>query len=372
MKTERYDRQIILHGFGEEAQFRLSAARVLVIGAGGLGCPILQYLVAAGTGHIGIVDDDTIALSNLQRQILFSTADVGKLKTIVAVQRLQEMNPEIEIKPFNLRIQKNNILDLLKAYDIIIDGTDNFDSRYLINDACTLLKKPLIFAAVSGYEGQLAIFNVKDHQGKATNYRDIFPVSPQAGEIPNCAENGVLGVVPGIIGAMAAAEAIKMITGIGKPLINILLHYNLLNQEQYQMHITPATDYTLPTTEDDFLKMNNHHDLESPSTYIEVDAIQMHALQQLPSTLLIDVRERHEVPVLDPVTYIKVPMSEFDTFLNTDIQEENILLLCQHGIRSVAAAEALQEKYGHSKKIYSLKGGIVKWRDHFLTPSNER
>jgi molybdopterin/thiamine biosynthesis adenylyltransferase/rhodanese-related sulfurtransferase len=352
MKAERYDRQIILRGFGEEAQSRLSAARVLVIGAGGLGCPILQYLAASGTGHIGIVDD-------------FSTADIGKLKTIVATERLQEMNPEIEIKPYALRIQKSNILDLLKTYDIIIDGTDNFDSRYLINDACALLKKPLIFAAVSGYEGQLAIFNVKDDQGKATNYRDIFPVPPKAGEIPNCAENGVLGVLPGIIGTMAAAETIKLITGIGKPLVNTLLHYNLLNQEQYQMQITSATDYTLAITEDDFLNSNDHPDFESSASYIEIDAIQMRTLQQLPSTLLIDVRERHEFPVLDPATYIKVPMSEFNAFLNTDIQEENILLLCQHGIRSVAAAEALQEKYGHSKKIYSLKGGIVKWRDHF-------
>ena len=180
MKTERYDRQIILEGFGEEAQSLLSTARVLVVGAGGLGCPILQYLVAAGIGHIGIADNDTIALSNLQRQILFSTADVGKLKTVVAAERLQEMNPEIESKPHTLRLQKSNILDLLKMYDLIIDGTDNFDSRYLINDACTLLKKPLIFAAVSGYEGQLAIFNVQDDQGKATNYRDIFPIPPQA------------------------------------------------------------------------------------------------------------------------------------------------------------------------------------------------
>lgn len=366
METERYNRQIILNGFGEAAQLKLSGAKVLVIGAGGLGCPALQYLVAAGLGHIGIVDDDIIALSNLHRQILFSTADLHKLKVDIAAKRLQEMNPGTEIIPYPLRLEKSNILDILEGYDLILDGTDNFQSRYLINDACALLGKPVIFAAVSGYEGQLAIFNMRDEEHQCANYRDLFPIPPEPGEIPNCAEGGVLGVLPGIIGTMAAAEIIKLITGIGKPLINKLLYYNLLNNEQYEMSISPAHDYTLPKSKTDFLNMEYEYSRDVAKGYIEIDAPQLISLQQEASTLIIDVRERHEVPVLDHEIFNKIPMSEFDAFLKTDITAENIVLICQHGIRSVAAAEALQEKYGCAKKIYSLKGGIVKWSAHFL------
>lgn len=366
MERERYNRQVILKGFGEASQLLLSKAKVLVIGAGGLGCPALQYLAAAGVGHIGIADNDTIALSNLHRQVLFSTGDIGKLKVNIATRRLQEMNPEIEIIPHPVHIQKNNVLDLLRKYDFIIDGTDNFETRYLINDVCALWNKPLIFAAVSGYEGQLAIFNVPDQQHQQTNYRDLFPLPPQAGEIANCAENGVLGVLPGVIGTMAAAETIKLITGIGKPLINKLLHYNLLSMEQYEMNISPGHDYILPKTENDFLTMKYPGSCELAQAYSEIDFEQLTALQQKSSTLIIDVRERNEVPVLGSQIYQKVPMSEFSAFLKTEVQAENLIFICQHGIRSVAAAEALHEKYGNTKKIYSLKGGIAKWRDHFL------
>lgn len=372
MEAERYNRQIILNGFGKAAQLKLSGAKVLVIGAGGLGCPALQYLAAAGLGHIGIVDDDIIALSNLHRQVLFSTADIHQLKVEIAAKKLQEMNPGIEIIPYPLRLEKNNILDILEGYDIVLDGTDNFQSRYLINDACALLGKPLIFAAVSGYEGQLAIFNTRDEKQQCSNYRDLFPIPPEPGEIPNCAEAGVLGVLPGIIGTMAAAETIKLISGIGKPLINKLLHYNLLTNEQYEMSINTAHDYTLPKTKTDFLNMEYGYSHNLAKGYIEIDAPQLVSLQQGVSTLIIDVRERHEVPVLDTGIFNKIPMSEFHTFLKTDIAAENIVLICQHGIRSVAAAEALLEKYGCAKKIYSLKGGIVKWRDHFLKASHER
>jgi molybdopterin/thiamine biosynthesis adenylyltransferase/rhodanese-related sulfurtransferase len=366
MSAERYNRQIILKGFGEEAQQQLLKAKVLVIGAGGLGCPALQYLAAAGVGHIGIVDDDTISLSNLHRQILFTTADIGKLKAEVAAKRLQEMNTQIGIIRHPIRLQQNNILDIISRYDFILDGTDNFESRYLINDACALLNKPLIFAAVAGFEGQLAIFNTPGQLSLSTNYRDLFPIPPLKGEIPNCAENGIIGVLPGIIGAMAAAETIKLIAKIGKPLTNKILNYNLLTQEQYTINISHGSDYTLPQTVDEFLNMEYQDTGEGPQGYIEIDASELVKLQQTESTILIDVRERHEVPVLDKQIYTQVPMSEFGAFLNKEFYQKQVVLICQHGIRSVAAAEALQEKYGDAKKIYSLKGGIVKWRDHFL------
>lgn len=366
MSAERYNRQLILKGFGEEAQQQLLKAKVLVIGAGGLGCPALQYLAAAGIGHIGIVDDDTISLSNLHRQILFTTADIGKLKVEVAAKRLQEMNTQIGIIRHPIRLQQNNILDIISRYDYILDGTDNFESRYLINDACALLNKPLIFAAVAGFEGQLAIFNVPDHLTPSTNYRDLFPIPPDKGEIPNCAENGVIGVLPGIIGSMAAAEIIKLVAKIGQPLTNKILNYNLLTQEQYTINISNGSDYTLPRTVDEFLNMDYQDTSEGPQGYIEIDASELVKMQQAESTILIDVRERHEVPVLDKQIYTQVPMSEFGAFLSKEFYQKHVVLICQHGIRSVAAAEALQEKYGAAKKIYSLKGGIVKWRDHFL------
>lgn len=370
MDTERYNRQLILKGFGEEAQQKLSEANVLVIGVGGLGCPALQYLAAAGVGKIGLVDGDIISLSNLHRQLLFTTADVGKLKVEVAIQRLSAINHEVELKVYPKIITQNNALEIFAEYDLIIDGTDNFESRYLINDACALLKKPLIFASVSGFEGQLAVFNVESEDGKKTNYRDLFPIQPNLGEIPNCAENGILGVLPGVIGTMMAIEAIKLITGIGKPLINKILNYNLLNQQFYEITITssPAGIYKLPANEHEFLKMSYYKESKS-NQVLEIDIKELENLQKKDSIIIIDVRETYEIPALNPLQYKQVPMSVFKSFLDQDIKEENIVLLCQHGIRSLAAAEFLHEKYGDKKNIYSLKGGIIRWKNYFIDAS---
>lgn len=372
MNAERYDRQLILNGFGEKAQQKLAQAKVLVIGAGGLGCPALQYLVASGVGYIGIIDGDTVSLSNLHRQILFSTADIGKLKVEVAAANLTKLNPEIKIKAHPGQISANNILSVLKDYEYIVDGTDNFESRYLISDACALLQKPLLFAAVSGFEGQLAIFNVKDEQGKTTNYRDIFPIPPTKGEIPNCAENGVLGVLPGIMGTMQAAETIKLITGIGTPLINKILNYNLLNQQFYEISVSPSPPgtYVLPLTEKDFLKLNTQTGTDQKlNQVLEIGIKELEALLKEPSLLIIDVREKDEMPQLDQTIYSKAPMSDFENFLKKDITAEHIVVLCQHGIRSLAAAEFLHEKYASAKHIYSLKGGIIRWKNFFTTTS---
>lgn len=354
METERYHRQTILEGFGEIAQAKLAMAKVLVIGAGGIGCPALQYLAAAGIGQLGLADDDTVELSNLQRQILYATADIGKQKARIASQRLREMNPEIKIIAHTDKIVSGNILEILSVYDVILDGSDNFNTRYLVNDTCAKLKKPLIFAAVSGYEGQLAIFNSTDENNITTNYRDIFPVQPSPGEIPNCEQNGVLGVLPGIIGSMAAAETIKFITGIGTPLLNKLLHYNLLTNQQYEMNIMPGSGYSLDQ-------------LELPQAAItEIGAEELNAMMAQPSTIFVDVREKNEVPRLNPDTFREIPMSVFDKLLQGEIPEKHIVLVCQHGIRSIAAAEALQEKYGNTRHIYSLKGGIARWRNYFI------
>jgi len=370
MDRGRYHRQLILDGFGTTAQDKLLNSNVLVIGAGGLGCPALQYLTAAGIGRIGLADGDVVSLSNLHRQVLFATADIGKLKTDVATERLAAINPEVFIQSYPFFVTRNNILELIADYDVVIDATDNFESRYLINDACVLLKKPLIFAAVSGYEGQLAIFNLADENGITTNYRDLFPVPPAKGEIPNCSENGVIGVLPGIIGTMQAAEAIKIITGIGKPLKNKILNYNLLEQSFYEIEVTPApaNSYVLPKDSSSFLKMNfGNQKADIKKSVIEIDINELEDIRQKENTLLIDVRESHEVPQLNRGEFKQFPMSALQNLLNEEIVEDHIILICQHGIRSLSAAEYLHEKYGNEKNIYSLKGGIARWKNFFTS-----
>lgn len=251
----RYQRQITLSEFGSQAQEKMAKAKVLVIGAGGLGCPALQYLVAAGVGHIGIADFDIIHLSNLHRQILFGQDDIGKKKVLVAKEKLTQLNNLVQIETYDVQWQQVHCLQYFPLYDIIIDATDNFASRYLINDACVLLGKPLVFGAVNKFEGQLAVFNSSK---EACNYRDIFPLPPSNNEVANCATAGVLGVLPGIIGAMQATEAIKLITGMGKVLENQLLHYNALNQSNYTVKISKNTAVLeqIPSSLEAFLKTN--------------------------------------------------------------------------------------------------------------------
>ena len=229
IQYERYQRQLILKGFGVEAQSKLKAARVLVIGAGGLGCPIMQYLVAAGVGHIGIADHDTVSVSNLHRQILFGQEDVGRPKVEVVKLKMNVLNQDAVIETWQEKWTPSLCLAQFPLFDIIVDATDNFASRYMINDACVLLGKPLVFGAVSQFEGQVAVFNhVLENGNHSVNYRDLFPEPPASGEVLNCAEGGVLGVLPGMIGAMQATEVIKLITGLGKPLVNRLWNYNAL------------------------------------------------------------------------------------------------------------------------------------------------
>lgn len=253
----RYQRQITLQGFGIEAQEKLTNAKVLVVGAGGLGCPILQYLVAAGVGHIGIVDKDQVTLSNLNRQILFGQDDVGQNKANIAAVKLASLNDLVKIEAFQQNCDQVFAIDHFPNYDIIVDATDNFATRYLINDACVLLDKPLVFGAVSQFEGQVAVFNVlKD--GYALNYRDLFPVPPKEGEVLSCADGGVLGVLPGIIGVMQAIEVIKLIAGIGNVLANQMLIYNALKNTNYTMQVEKHQDSFkhMPTSIEDFMKIN--------------------------------------------------------------------------------------------------------------------
>lgn len=364
---ERYSRQLMLKGFGELAQQKLADAKVLVIGAGGLSCPALQYLTAAGIGCIGIADADTVSLSNLHRQTLYATEDVGLYKVIVAKTKLVKINPAINIIPYRLNIDNSNALDIIEGYDIVLDGTDNFATRYLINDACVILGKPLVFGAVSQYQGQLTVFNWADKKGVVTNYRDIFPVPPKKGEVANCAEAGVLGVLPGIIGTMQAAEVIKLITGIGKPSVNKLLTYNVLNNTIYEVEIIPAKNESLqPLNKKDFLLMDYNSFCDVTQKYItDIDANQFRLLSALPDTLVIDVREIGELPLIDTIPNLQIPMTVFLENIK-NVSQKRIILFCQHGIRSIYAGEMIQEIFGNIKEVYSLKGGISRWSNELL------
>jgi adenylyltransferase/sulfurtransferase len=233
MNYDRYNRQIILPNFGTEAQEKLSQAKVLVVGAGGLGCPVLQFLTAAGVGNLGIVDFDTVTISNLQRQILFDESSAGRNKAIAAKEKLQQLNSEITITAFPEKITPQNALNLLENYDIAVGCTDNFQSRYLLNDACCSLDKPLVYGAIYQYEGQVSVFNV-EQEGIKTNYRDLFPQLPRPENTPNPNQLGVLGTLTGIIGTLQAQEVIKLITGIGDVLAGKLLMFNILT---YQIRI---------------------------------------------------------------------------------------------------------------------------------------
>ncbi|MGE5108941.1 MAG: molybdopterin-synthase adenylyltransferase MoeB [Sphingobacteriales bacterium] len=361
---ERYQRQVILKNFGEAGQQKLLQAKVLVIGAGGLGCPVLQYLAAAGMGTIGIVDDDVVSLSNLHRQILYSVNDIGLLKAEMAAKVLRKLNPGIKIISYPERLTNQNALTILDAYDIIIDGTDNFSSRYMINDACVLLNKPLVYGAISQYEGQVAIFNCKKNEtDEAVNYRDLFPNPPKENEVMNCAEAGVLGVLPGIIGTMQANETIKLVTGIGIPLINRLLTYNALNNQLCELKLSSREETCLliPGSGEAFKEMDYDWLCGSIVEKYEIDANLFDDLLSTGDIDVIDVREAGEVPAIEEFIFHHIPLKLLQENISL-IKSNTVVTICQSGVRSLQAAKQLTIIFGTSKKIYSLRGGIVQWK----------
>ncbi len=389
--SERYNRQLILRGFGIAAQEKLAKAGVLVIGAGGLGCPALQYLAAAGIGRIGIVDDDEVSISNLHRQILYTSDDIGRPKAHIAAARLSRMNPGISIFPYSVRLDNNNALQLIRQYDYVLDGSDNFATRYLVNDACMLLNKPLVFGAVSEFSGQVAVFNSVNEPGPhmKLNYRDLFPVAPADGEVLNCAEAGVLGVLPGIIGTMQAAELIKLITGIGTTLTGRLRNIDLLSGETYEIELTHNDAYQLPEDEEAFRateygfwcsgagahnktgKDDAFNGTVASSMIREIDADQFESLLKDDSIIAIDVREAGEEPTLIGYTYLRLPISSFAESAD-HLKGERFLLFCQSGKRSLQVARMLQASLGSEAEIYSLKGGLGQFSEQtFLTFAHE-
>ncbi|MBS4073275.1 MAG: HesA/MoeB/ThiF family protein [Algoriphagus sp.] len=346
----RFDRQYILNGFGIDGQKKLRNASVLMVGAGGLGCPALLYLAAAGVGRIGVIDGDIVNVTNLNRQVLFGEKDLGKNKAEQAVRHFQEKYSDItwEIFPEFLTVQ--NAQELIADYDLVIDGTDNFPTRYLVNDACLLHGKPFVFGAIYQHEGQVSVFNLGE---EGCNYRDVHPEMPGPNEIPNCAETGVLGVLPGIIGNLMALEAIKVLSGFGEPLKNRMLYFNSLTSQTYEVELMPKKSSSAPES---WAVLENTDYQQACGAVKEMtwkDA--MGKMNQ--NVAFVDVRELDELPPLVCTGLMKIPMSVLDSQLDKLEDAEQILIFCQSGMRSQKAAQVLSETYP-DKAIFSIKGGI--------------
>lgn len=350
---ERYTRQMILPGFGAAAQQRLQDAKVLVVGAGGLGCPALQYLAGAGVGNIGIIDGDRVSLSNLHRQVLFSEKDIGANKATVAAERLRQLNKDILIHAMPYAITHANACNLIEQYDMVLDGTDNFTARYTINDACVLVDRPFVYGAVSRYEGQLSFFN-HPKAVKRFTYRDLFPVAPAAHEIPSCEEAGVIGVLPGIIGNLQAAEVIKYITGLGETLHGRLLTFDLLHGNFYEMELRKQ-DVVPKIDRESFEQMEDAAYCDTDEDIPEISIAKFKELKKAGNIFVLDVRERHEYPAID-FADAQIPMSELQYAMD-GLPDREIYIICHQGIRSVYAGQLIRARRGLT--VYSVKGGLT-------------
>ncbi|MGB3064144.1 ThiF family adenylyltransferase [Sphingobacterium thalpophilum] len=359
MTDDRYSRHYALKGFGKVAQMKLQQAAVLVVGAGGLGCPALQYLVASGIGTLGIVDHDSVDISNLHRQVLYDSDNVGHPKAEVAAAKLRRQNPDVTIYTYSYMLQPQNATSLLGPYDIVIDCTDNFATRYLLCDACRLLDKPLIFGAIYQYEGQLAVFNVADDNGLKATYRHLFPSPPDPLEAPDCNTAGVLGVLPGLIGTLQATEAIKLLTGIGTVLSNQLMTINILDNSSYTVTIPNdlPDDNSYPTTLEGLEKFKYDHFCTAIDQQVQsLRAEQLVSHWHAEDVLLIDVREAVEVPEL-PVDHIRIPLAELPRQLDRLVRPK-LVFICQSGKRSLAAAQFVAAQDHQDHQIFNLEGGI--------------
>ena len=338
----RYSCQMLLPGFGNSGQELIKNAKVLIIGAGGLGCPVAQYLVASGVGHLGIVDFDLVSLSNLHRQILYSHEDLNKEKAVIAASRLSKQNPFIEIVPFTIKITKENVFSIVSNYDIIVDCSDNFETRYLLNDACVIQKKPLIFGAIYQFEGHVAAWNLPNPDGtRSPNYRDLFPKLNDA-IIPNCATGGVLSPLAGIIGSIQANEVLKYITHTGLSLAGKLLIFDSFNLdfEIIEIGTTTKTAITeLPLEE-------------------SINSISFKTLNEKYENnyYLIDVRSNDERNQ-NNIGGIHIPLNLLEQNIEKIPKDEILVFYCASGIRSAHAVSVFKKKYPNSI-VFSLKDGL--------------
>jgi sulfur-carrier protein adenylyltransferase/sulfurtransferase len=365
----RYNRHIIIPGFGEEAQLKLKAAKVLVVGSGGLGSPVLLYLTAAGVGTIGIVDYDVVDDSNLQRQVLFDISEIGKPKVEAAKRRLESLNPYVKIKLHNTHFNSENALDIIKEYDVVADGTDNFPTRYLVNDATLMLDKPNVYASIFQFDGQVSVFNFVNRLGeRGPNYRDLYPTPPPPGLVPSCAEGGVLGVLPGIIGSLQALEVIKVITGVGEPLSGRFYTFDALNFESRTFNIKRRDDNPVNGKNPTINELIDYEQFcgvraveEKPIKEISVKELHRWQLEGK-KFKLIDVREPLEYKIVQ-IGGELIPVGTILSHADHIPRDIEVVIHCKTGIRSSKAIRELEEKLGFTN-LYNLKGGILEYIEY--------
>ena len=355
---QRYSRHLALREIGVVGQEKLKAARVLVIGAGGLGSPAALYLAACGVGTLGIVDNDRVDISNLQRQVLYDAGSVGHPKAAMARQRLQALNPEIRLTAHDVELCAANVRDLVAGYDIVLDGTDRFSTRYLSNDACVLLHKPLVSAAIHRFEGQAMTYV----PGRGPCYRCLFPEPPADGLVPNCAEAGVLGVLPGVLGTIQATEAIKLIVGMGEPLLGRLLTYDALAMRFGELRFQRRRDCavcghhpTITEPQDTALICS----AEALAAVKRLTPAGLVSLRQSAPALVIDVREAGEYAVAHLPQAVNIPVGELQGRIGELPAAETVVFVCRSGGRSLtAAALAIRAGLGN---LAHLEGGLLAW-----------
>jgi sulfur-carrier protein adenylyltransferase/sulfurtransferase len=375
-EVTRYSRHLIMPEVGMEGQRKLKAASVLLIGAGGLGSPLAMYLAAAGVGRLGLVDYDVVDLTNLQRQVIHGTQDVGRPKLASASQRIHDINPHVQVDTYEVPLTSANALEIFAPYDVIIDGTDNFPTRYLTNDACVLLGKPNVYGSIFRFEGQASVFYAK--QGPC--YRCLFPEPPPPGLVPSCAEGGVLGVLPGTIGAIQATEAIKLILGIGEPLIGRLLMYDALNMTFDEVRLRKNPDCPVCGAHPTITRLIDYEQFcgmpaHDRSTYATQNGTNGQGVPEITPAelkrrldagdhpLLLDVREPHEWSISNLGRYgaVLIPRGQVLERLGELDTAQEIVVYCRSGGRSAEAARTLRQ-HGF-QKLYNLTGGINRWAE---------
>ena len=365
-EVQRYSRHLIMPEVGMEGQLKLKRARVLTIGTGGLGAPLGLYLAAAGVGHLGLVDFDVVDSSNLQRQVTFTTADVGKPKSEAAKARLSALNPAIEIVSYETRLTSDNALELFRDYDIIVDGTDNFPTRFLVNDACVLLGKPNVYGSIFRFEGQATVFGYPG----GPCYRCLYPEPPPPGLVPSCAEGGVLGVLPGIVGSIQAMETIKLILGAGEPLVGRLLLFDALAMRFRELKLKRNPDCPLCGDHRTITKLIDYEEFcgirgeEAPAMtdgIPEITATELKARQDRgDKVFILDVREPHEYQICN-LNGKLIPLGELPRRVNELDSSVEMVVHCRSGKRSADAIHFLQT--AGFKKLWNLKGGVLAWAD---------
>ena len=367
----RYSRHLIIPEVGIEGQQKLKAAKVLLIGAGGLGAPLGLYLAAAGVGRIGLVDFDVVDFTNLQRQVIHSTKDVGRNKIDSAAEKMQGINPNLQIVKHEVALSSENALDILKDYDIVVDGTDNFPTRYLVNDACVLLGKPNVYGSIFRFEGQATIFATEG----GPCYRCLYPEPPPPGLVPSCAEGGVLGILPGTIGLIQATEAVKLILGIGEPLIGRLLLYDALGMKFRELKLRKNPDCPICGEHRTITKLIDYHQFcgvpspkdaapvqETKMNEGEIDVVELkQKMDRGDKFTLIDVREPHEYKICSIPGARLIPLGEFPQHVGEFSPEDDIVIHCRSGMRSAKACNVLRA--AGFQHVRNVVGGILAWAD---------